>query len=317
KSCRFVQQWDVAGAIQRAHELVVHAGTLHGFGLLDECLAGNRRRAECVNLAGYECADRERVLSRAGGTAMNCYQPKVHPRLPRFRRTGSPQSIAVRRGQYHGLDCAGMTALWNWQTCLPVGKRRHVAALQIRTPLRCRGAAGRLSAFTLVELLVVIAIIAILAAILLPALAGSKESARRARCAGNLHQFGLAAQMYWDDNGGNCFRYTFGVTNVGQIYWFGWMGPGVEGQRPFDATLGALFPYLQGRGIEICPSLNYALAQFKLKANGAADGYGYNMYLSAPLSQPPVKITSAKNPGELALLADAAQVNTFQAPASP
>jgi hypothetical protein len=30
------------------------------------------------------------------------------------------------------LDCAGTTALWNWQTCLPVGKRRHVAALQIR-----------------------------------------------------------------------------------------------------------------------------------------------------------------------------------------
>src|SRR5690348_3365008 len=30
------------------------------------------------------------------------------------------------------LECAGMTVLWNWQTCLPVGKRRHVAALQIR-----------------------------------------------------------------------------------------------------------------------------------------------------------------------------------------
>jgi len=25
-----------------------------------------------------------------------------------------------------------MTALWNWETCLPVGKRRHVAALQGR-----------------------------------------------------------------------------------------------------------------------------------------------------------------------------------------
>jgi len=172
-------------------------------------------------------------------------------------------------------------------------------------------------AFTLVEMLVVIAIIAILATVLLPALMGSKESSRRARCAGNLHQFGLAAQMYWDDNGGNCFSYTFGVTNVGQIYWFGWIGPGAEGQRPFDATQGALFPYIQGRGIEICPSLNYALAQFKLKADGAADGYGYNMYLSAPLTQPPVNITHAKNPAELALLADAAQVNTFQAPASP
>jgi hypothetical protein len=29
------------------------------------------------------------------------------------------------------LECADVTALWNWQTCLPVGKQRHVAALQI------------------------------------------------------------------------------------------------------------------------------------------------------------------------------------------
>ena len=29
------------------------------------------------------------------------------------------------------LECAGMTALWNGETCLAVGKRRHVTALQI------------------------------------------------------------------------------------------------------------------------------------------------------------------------------------------
>jgi len=179
------------------------------------------------------------------------------------------------------------------------------------------GATRGSRAFTLIELLVVIGVIGIVAALLLPALARSKDSARRTRCASNLHQFGLASQMYWDDNGGDCFRYTFGTTNVGQIYWFGWLGPGAEGQRPFDATQGALFPYLQGRGIEICPALNYSLAQFKLKANGAADGYGYNIYLSASSSQPPVKISQSKHPAELTLMADAAQVNTFQAPASP
>jgi prepilin-type N-terminal cleavage/methylation domain-containing protein/prepilin-type processing-associated H-X9-DG protein len=172
-------------------------------------------------------------------------------------------------------------------------------------------------AFTLIELLVVMAIIGILSAILLPALARSKDSAQRVRCASNLHQFGLAAQMYWDDHNGDCFRYVFGTTNVGQTYWFGWMGPGAEGARPFDATRGALFPYFQGRGVEICPSLNYSMAQFKLKAAGAACGYGYNLYLSASVSQPPIKMTGIKQPADLALMADAAQVNTFEAPASP
>ena len=170
-----------------------------------------------------------------------------------------------------------------------------------------------LGAFTLIELLLVIAIIAILAALLLPALTRSKASAQRIKCTSNLRQLGLAAQMYWDDNGGNCFRYLAGATNGGQLYWFGWLGAGAEGQRPFDATQGALFPYLQGRGVEICPSLNYSMAQFKFKATGAAFGYGYNSSLSA---SPPVKISKLTRATETALLADAAQVNDFQPPAS-
>jgi prepilin-type N-terminal cleavage/methylation domain-containing protein/prepilin-type processing-associated H-X9-DG protein len=169
------------------------------------------------------------------------------------------------------------------------------------------------AAFTLIELLVVIAVVSILAALLLPVLAASKSAARRVQCVGNLHQFGFATQMYWDENSGYCFPYMNGTVSNGVIYWFGWLQNGAEGQRAFDATQGALYPYIQGRGIEICPSLNYLSGQFKLKATGAAYGYGYNHYLSAI---PPVNVSKFAHPSMSAVLADAAQINTFELPAS-
>ncbi|MBI3414222.1 MAG: prepilin-type N-terminal cleavage/methylation domain-containing protein [Verrucomicrobia bacterium] len=64
--------------------------------------------------------------------------------------------------------------------------------------MQSRGKFGR-SGFTLIELLVVIAIVAILAAMLLPALSKAKQSAQLAACRSNLHQWGVALNLFVAD----------------------------------------------------------------------------------------------------------------------
>ena len=179
------------------------------------------------------------------------------------------------------------------------------------------------NAFTLIEALVVVAVIGLIASFLLPALAQAKASAKRIHCVSNVRQLGLAAMAYWDDNEQLTFPYFVGRDLHGATYWFGWLASGAEGTRRLDQRQGPLGPYIGSGSVELCPEFDYQHPLYKPKAKGASAGFGYNLHLSpngaAPLGEAMTsrRISQIRNPSALALFADAAQINDFQAPAAP
>lgn len=124
------------------------------------------------------------------------------------------------------------------------------------SPPRC----GR--AFTLIELLMVIAIISILASLLLPALVGAKERARRTTCRQHIRQFALAVHLYGNDHNQ-------------------WVPPGASDNRnPIDEhipvlstnTRAALLSYAGHFKILHCPSLG---APFNMIEGWFEPDYGF------------------------------------------
>jgi prepilin-type N-terminal cleavage/methylation domain-containing protein len=114
--------------------------------------------------------------------------------------------------------------------------------------------------FTLIELLVVIAIITVLIALLLPAVQGAREAARRAQCTNNLKQLGLGIANYESANTCLPSGLIFGVgvppcnapgggSGCQNTPWFVLMLPYIEHAplyASFNASIGIEGPSLLG-----------------------------------------------------------------------
>lgn len=121
-----------------------------------------------------------------------------------------------------------------------------------------RGIGVALRAFSLVDVLVTIAVIAVLVGLMLPTIAGIRETTRKVVCASNARQLGLGIAMYADDHRGSMPPSQFAAKSENdptarpslmmlvrlQQTGYSWDGLGVL----FDTN------YINAPGVFYCPS---------------------------------------------------------------
>jgi prepilin-type N-terminal cleavage/methylation domain-containing protein len=170
-------------------------------------------------------------------------------------------------------------------------------------------------AFTLVELLVAVAIVVGLATILVPAAKSVYASSTDAVSAHVIAQLNAAAQSYLAENNQIFWPYRSAAAG-GTQWWFGFESTASlqssEGNRWLDLTQGPLGPYIAASGgMAEDPSFTRQGNVFKPKYGKTHFAYGYNLLL------PGKNLMVLNHPGRTPVFATCAQVNTFQAPASP
>lgn len=182
--------------------------------------------------------------------------------------------------------------------------------------------------FSLLELLVAIGLTVVLAGVAAPAVWGAYKTSSLAVSANNIRQLAAGGAAYLGDNDYRFWPYRRdGVVDGtrGAIWWFGFEpAPSLgqpEGQRTIDMNNGPLGPYVP-RNIAPDPSFGFAGTPFKPKYRHGYIGVGYNVVLAGrngwtPRGGPPLRYWDLSHPEKIVVFATAAQVNTFQKPASP
>ena len=162
--------------------------------------------------------------------------------------------------------------------------------------------------FTLVELLVVIAIIGILAALLLPVLLKAKSRANRIQCVGNLHQLGIALNVFLTDR--HKYPSSFGSKKSDD--------PGVWRDQLERGGLSVTMPARNywDKGVWKCPSIQWHFPPNEIPAYYAynvggvsresdANPLGLNSsYVSSTLTYVPVAESAVVSPSEMMAIAD-------------
>ena len=120
-----------------------------------------------------------------------------------------------------------------------------------------KGWSGGRPGFTLVELLVVMATVAVLAAVLLPALAGTKPNGQAFQCLNNTRRLTLGWTMYASENSDQLMSPTKWVSSY--VDWG-------SGQNNTNAALmlnqaALIAPYVKSAALFKCPSDNYQSPQ--------------------------------------------------------
>ena len=170
------------------------------------------------------------------------------------------------------------------------------------------------NAFTIIELLVVISIISLLTAILIPALAASKNQAKMLLCKSNLRQLGLANQNYANDHHGYSVP---GALNIDTTNLHRWYGVRSSVYDPFNTAKGPLASYLENSELQCPQKVRYKdLEPSNEIYEDGNGGYGYNfIYVGSriwysgyekPDSSESMKLTEIRQPQATLLFTDTA-----------